>query len=633
MAAITFVAPYQSMGELAINISKEYNWPVEVVFGRAIRGLELAREAARRGTWVIVTRGITAERIRANMDIPVVEIPVTGFDILRAYLQARQLGAPVGVADDRRIIESYNCLSEILGEEIFTYELKDERDMRQAVDALRQAGVKTIIGKATLNRLLKAYKLQGVLITSGRESVIRALEEALRVLNVRQQEMAKFQEMKAVLDFNSEGIVALDASKAVTAYNPVAARLLGRPPEEAVGQQAGDIFPRMLIPIISRVWNTCQAELGELLVIGARQVAVNCIPVLVEGRAKGMVITMQDAQHIQKMEHKIRRNLGSHGHLARYTFDDIIGESSAIRATIKRAQKYSQVDSTVLIYGETGCGKEIFAQAIHNTSSRREGPFVAVNCAALPENLLESELFGYVEGAFTGARKGGKPGLFELAHNGTLFLDEIGEMSERLQARVLRVLEDGQVMRLGADRLLPIDVRIIAATNRDLWQMVQDKSFREDLYYRIHVLTLPIPPLRERQQDMALLLKHFLYKYCHKFNKLVREVEPRVIDLLKRYNWPGNIRELKNTVERLVLLAEGPVLTEAMAREILQEQGLRAPDLHTFNKDILEEVERVLIDRVLKETGGNRSEAARKLGIGRTTLWRKLKEKEKAVVS
>ncbi|NLW07315.1 MAG: sigma 54-interacting transcriptional regulator, partial [Clostridia bacterium] len=633
MAAITFVAPYQSMGELAKSISKEYDWPVEVVVGRAVRGLELARDAVRRGSRVIVTRGITAERIRANLDIPVVEVQVTGFDMLRAYLQARKLGTPVGVADDKRIIEGFKCLSEILSEEIHTYELNDERDMRRAVETLRRAGVKTIIGKVTLNRLLKAYKLQGVLIPSGRESVIRALEEALRVLSVRQQEMAKFQEMKAVLDFNSEGIVAFDADKTITAFNPVAARLLGRAPEEAIGQQAGDVFPPTLMPIITRVWHTGQAGLGELLALGSRQgsrqAVINCIPVLVEGRVKGMVITMQDARHLQKMEQKIRRNLGSHGHVARYSFADIIGESEVIRETIKKAKKYGEVDSTVLIYGETGCGKEIFAQAIHGVSSRREGPFVAINCAALPENLLESELFGYVEGAFTGARKGGKSGLFELAHNGTLFLDEIGEMSERLQARVLRVLEEGQVMRLGADRLLPVDVRIIAATNRDLQQMVQDKTFREDLYYRIHVLTLKIPPLRERQEDIALLLDYFITKYCRKFNKNIHEVEAGVIELLKCYHWPGNVRELKNTAERLVLLTEGTVLTEAKAREILQEQGFHQLDLHVAKDDSLEKAEQLLIEKVLRETGGNRSEAARRLGIGRTTLWRKLKEKKK----
>jgi len=633
VAAITFVAPYQSMGELATSISEEYNWPVEVVVGRAVRGLELAREAARRGTRVIVTRGITAERIRANMDIPVVEIQVTGFDMLRAYLQAREMGAPVGVADEKRIIEGYACLSQILGEEILTYELKDEREMRRAVEVLRQAGVKTIIGKATINRLMKAYKMQGVLIPSGREAVARALEEALRVLNVRQQEMAKFQEMKAVLDFNSEGIVVLDASKIIKAFNPVAEKLLGRAQEEAIGQPGGDVFPQLVVPTISRVWNTGKAELGELVIIGSYKMALNCIPIIVESQVKGMIITLQDVRHIQKLEHKIRRNLDSHGHVARYTFEDIIGESNGIRETVKRAQKYGQVDSTVLISGETGCGKEIFAQAIHGISPRREGPFVAVNCAALPENLLESELFGYVEGAFTGARKGGKPGLFELAHNGTLFLDEIGEMSGRLQARALRVLEEGQVMRLGADRLLPVDVRIIAATNRDLKQMVQEKNFREDLYYRIHVLTLNIPPLRERKEDIALLFDFFMFKYCYKFNKIIHEVEPGVIAILKQYSWPGNVRELKNTAERLVLLTDGPVITEAMAREILREQGLGSVDLQVANNDLLEETERVLIERVLQETGGNRSEAARKLGIGRTTLWRKLREKQKAVVS
>lgn len=627
MADITLIAPYQSLGEQATKICEEFKWPVEILYGRANRGLEMAREAEKRGTRVIVTRGITAERIRSVMDIPVVELPVTGFDILRAYLQAKLMGTPVGVADEKRIIEGFECLSEILGEEILTYELTKVQEMRQAVNFLRQKGVKTIIGKATINRYLRMHKIQGILIPSGREAVIRALEEAMRVVSVRRQEMAKLQEMKAVLDFNSEGIVAIDGRMQVTAINPAAECLLSCGRDETIGRSYEEVFPKQIVPVILRVWNTCRAELGELVNIGNFQLALNCIPIVVEQQIRGMIVTLQDVQLIQKLERKIRRNLGERGHVARFTFADIVGKSDAINEAVKRAQKYGAVDSTILIYGETGCGKEIFAHAIHNVSSRREGPFVAINCAALPENLLESELFGYVEGAFTGARKGGKLGLFELAHNGTLFMDEIGEMSDSLQARVLRVLEEGRVMRLGADRLLPVDVRIIAATNRNLKDMVYEKKFREDLYYRIHVLTLNIPPLRERKEDIEILLRYFMVQYCQKFKKKVYEVKPGAMELFREYSWPGNVRELKNISERLVLLAEGPVITEGMAREILADHDPVSADaeVNLRTRGLLSETEQTLIKKILAETGGNRTEAARRLGIGRTTLWRKLK--------
>ncbi|MDN5344358.1 MAG: hypothetical protein PWQ18_469 [Clostridia bacterium] len=632
MAAITLVAPYPSLGELATAICQEFNWPVEVVVGRAVRGLELAREAERRGTQVIVSRGITAERIRAALELPVVEIPVTGFDMLRAYLEARQAGVPVGVADEKSIVAGFTTLGEMLGEKVLTFELQDERDLRRAVTYLKGAGARAIVGKATITRLVESHRLKGTLITSGREAVIQALEEAQRVLEVRRQEMAKLQEMKAILDFNSDAIVAVDAKGVIRAFNPAAERLLGWPRERVLGVPVAEVFPW---PVLDRVWRTGRAEQGELVPAGTYQVVLNCIPILVDGQTRGLILTMQDVQQIQSLEHKIRRNLTNRGYVARYTFADIIGQGPAIREAVKQAERFSQVDSTVLICAETGCGKEMFAQAIHQASPRRGGPFVAVNCAALPENLLESELFGYVEGAFTGARKGGKAGLFELAHNGTLFLDEIGEMSEGLQARVLRVLEEGQVMRLGGDRLLPVNVRVIAATNRDLKQMVREKQFREDLYYRIHVLTLRVPPLRLRREDIPLLLQFFLREYCHKFKKDIKQTEAEAIALLQHYPWPGNVRELRNTVERLVLLADGPVVTSDLVRQLLAED-LAAADALTVGEgagELLEKAEQEVINRVLQATGGNRTEAARRLGIGRTTLWRKLKGKEPAGVS
>jgi propionate catabolism operon transcriptional regulator len=275
-----------------------------------------------------------------------------------------------------------------------------------------------------------------------------------------------------------------------------------------------------------------------------------------------------------------------------------------------KAAHYAKSKAAILILGESGTGKELFAQAIHNESSRTNQPFVAVNCAALPENLLESELFGYDEGAFTGARKGGKPGLFELAHRGTIFLDEIGEMPLQIQSRLLRVLEEREVMRLGGDRLLPVDIRIVAATNRNIWEMVKNGHFREDLYYRLCVLELYLPQLIARKTDIPLLLNKFLSSYPIGF---LADDLAALCDhpFFRVYPWPGNVRELKNFAERAsVLYRPGCSIDDLVA------------SLTPRNQLLSSEQDQLL--ETLAEADGNKADAAKRLGISRTTLWRKM---------
>ncbi len=291
----------------------------------------------------------------------------------------------------------------------------------------------------------------------------------------------------------------------------------------------------------------------------------------------------------------------------------------------------------MLILGETGTGKELFAQSIHNESLRADKPFVAVNCAALPENLLESELFGYVEGAFTGARKGGKIGLFELAHSGTIFLDEISEMSPNLQARFLRVLQEKEVVRLGDDRIIPIDVRVIAATNRDLYKQVEEGNFREDLFYRLCVLRLDIPPLRQRKDDLYELVSYFLYEKSKSLNRKIKGISNESIAKIVLYDWPGNVRQLENFLERCVVLCAGDVIDIDVIDEAIigiptyiNETENKEKEVQSVNKGVLRHIENEMIKNVLEETNGNKSLAAEKLGISVTTLWRRLKNIEKS---
>ncbi|MBP2657616.1 MAG: proprionate catabolism activator, Fis family [Firmicutes bacterium] len=336
------------------------------------------------------------------------------------------------------------------------------------------------------------------------------------------------------------------------------------------------------------------------------------------------ITTFEDVARMEMVEKSIKQKSHSKGWIAKMTLDQFIGSSEKIRSLKIRTQKFARTDSTVLITGESGTGKEMLAQSIHNLSKRKAGPFVAINCAALPPNLLESEMFGYEEGAFTGTKKGGKVGLFELAHGGTIFLDEVGEMPLPLQSRLLRVLQEKAVMRLGADCIMPIDVRVIAATNQDLENLIEEKTFRKDLYYRLNILRLYIPPLRERVDDIPELVESFLRHFAH-INLEVKGINPRVIRLMQLYSWNGNVRELSNMLERAMLLSIGPMIEEMDIEELLPLKTGHAEATAVPKNYTLQEMESEAIIQMLVSEEFSYTKVAAKLGISRTTLWRKLK--------
>lgn len=365
------------------------------------------------------------------------------------------------------------------------------------------------------------------------------------------------------------GVLSVDAEGRVSSCNVQAASLLGLDLEVIKGAAASKVLPR--VPF-QGVLQSKQPLVDRLVSIGRREIGYSIDPILHSGQLYGAVAVFSEkaAEPASGAGRgcKLDASQLGRGYRARYTFDDLVAESEAMRKCRDIARRTADSGSSVLIYGESGTGKEVFAQAMHNASRRRSHPFVAINCGALPESLLESELFGYEEGAFTGARKGGKPGLFELAHHGTLFLDEMASMPISLQMRILRVLEEREVMRLGSDRIIGVDIRVIAATNRDLRRLVAEGSFREDLYYRLSVLPLSIPPLREHREDVLPLLRRFQRLFDFDF-----ELEAEAERFLLSYDWPGNARELRNYVEYLanlglarVSLADLPARAEPQPR-------------------------------------------------------------------
>jgi two-component system response regulator HydG len=330
-----------------------------------------------------------------------------------------------------------------------------------------------------------------------------------------------------------------------------------------------------------------------------------------------------DHRQLREENRLLRESLGNH-----FDRQNIIGRSPAMVKLLETVAQVAPSEATVLITGESGTGKEMIAGAIHFNSPRKDGPFVKLNCAAITETLLESELFGHEKGAFTGAHKR-KEGRFRQAHGGSIFLDEISEMSLAMQVKLLRVLQEREITRVGGEEVINVDVRLIAATNKDLLQEIEDGRFREDLFYRLNVVTLNMPPLRERREDVPLLAKHFLEMFSEKNRKTIKGFTPQAMDQLVRYDWPGNVRELMNAAERGVVLASSEYLDEKDLPIVLRDEATvgEAPLEQAILGDLpLEEVEKASILKTLELTGGNKSEAARRLGITRRTLHKKLKK-------
>ncbi len=635
---IVFIAPDKELADKAKRVISELGSKIKVCQGSLNEGLNLAEKAIEDGANLIISRGGTGNLIKDNLQIPVVNLETSAYDIISSVNEAMNYSNKIGIVGFENLIFKYKkakgIMQDIFDARIVTVVVKDnaKANIDIKIRQLFETGIRVFVGGQAVINAAQELGYNSVLIESGEEAIIEAINYAKNLLEVQTKEKEKAQILKSIIDFAYDGVLGVDKDGLITVFNPVTEELVGIKAEDAIGKPVDDVVENTRM---HQVLKMGKAELGEIQNIGEISVVTNRVPIIVENNILGVVATFQELGKVQKMERKIRKKLLYKGHIAKTKFDDIIGNSPPVLQAKEKAKQYAEVDSTVLILGKTGTGKELFAQSIHNASKRYDKPFVAVNCAALPENLLESELFGYVEGAFTGARKGGKLGLFELAHEGTIFLDEISEMSTTLQARLLRVLQEKEVLRLGDDRIIPVDIRVIAATNRDLYSAVQKGKFREDLYYRLCVLKLVIPLLKERPEDIPVLINHFIEKKSRELGKNVTGISRDALKGLTNQDWPGNIRQLENVVERLVVLCKADVIDNQTVAEVMDEAPNFSfesqPSLHNETKldgGILENIEAEMIKKVLKETRGNRTLAAEKLGISVTTLWRRLKRIE-----
>lgn len=624
MLRILFVIPYKAVEEnvkqafYEVQSLREEEITYDIRLGETGKVMEIESDQ----TDVVIARGFTAASMRTSL--PLIELQVSAFDMMKAVKECvrKYHSSKIAFIGTTNMIFGTDSINEVFdAAEIVSRNVREAAELDRVMDELTDCGVEAVIGGNSVAECAGRKGIRYVLLQSGKESIYQAVEEAITAMRFSRKEKEKREYLQAIMDYSFEGIISTDINGRILSANRFATEKLksvenGKMGSALIGNRMEQFFPDLHLDVDS------QKVLGRLVSSGKRRFMINCVP-LAEREAEGWIVTFRDIENIQEEEGKVRKQLHNKGLYAKYSFEHVIGRSRIMKDTIQIARKYAQAESNVFIHGETGTGKELFAQSIHNASSRRDGPFVAINCAALPESLLESELFGYVEGAFTGAVKGGKAGLFELAHNGTLFLDEIGDMAINLQARLLRVIQEKEIMRLGGSQVIPVNVRIIAAANKDMHAAVEAGEFRQDLLYRIDVLRLELPPLRNRGKDVLELAKYYIEREQEWTGCTLLGMDGEAQKWILKNPWNGNIRELRNFCERLCVLCEKSL---ADMEDIMAASGGMAHQSVRPQHQKSGQTEKEMIQQMLKKHGYSRKETAAALNIDTSTLWRKMKK-------
>lgn len=630
------VSTYKKMSKTVKKIASEYNLQVRIKEGILEKGVGYAQELELEGHDILIGRGPTGQMIKKACSVPVVIIEITAYDILKALYKAKNMGGKIAYIGHKKqdFSPEFKTITRIIGVEVECYPYSNIWEMDEQVQKILTSDNDVVVSTGLcVFEMARKSNINAVLVESSYETILSSICRAVELIKAIRKDQLRSKRFETVLELVNDGIIISDDNNKVSFVNNAAKELLNIENHKIIGKPLNKIKSEL---DFSTLFNNDKNKFGAIKKIGSKNFIINKKLININNQNKEQVFTFQEAEQIQLLEEHLRKELFKKGLVAKHTFDDIISNSRIMSETINRAKKYSQTNSTVLLIGESGTGKELFAQAIHNAGSRSSGPFVAVNCAALPENLLESELFGYEEGAFTGAKKGGKKGLFELAHGGTIFLDEIGEVPPSVQAHLLRVIQEREIMKLGGDRVIPVDVRIIAATNEDLNASVNKGKFRKDLYYRLEVLNLKIPPLRTRKSDIDLLAKKFLNDFSSPKGKQVSSFTKNVLEKLKQYDWPGNVRELQNFIEKYVVLCHENNFKDFNLLNRLMDEKINDKFSSTKTKAVvdsnnitvrigtLEEMEREILEKLLS-TGKSVKELSNILGTSRTTIWRRLK--------
>ena len=634
---ICLVAPFEQLSGIAQAVRSTCGIEFDIEIANLEDAVALLPQLEARNYQVLVSRGKTAEILRRHTSLPVIDIKINSYDIVRVL--ADLVGRPcrvglvghasvmrecVKIADMLRI-PSYSILFE--QNDALEYEtLRDDVRQRLADDP-----IDIMIGDTIPQSHFADLCGQFRLLSSGPESVIEGIESAQAFLNMLKLERTNRDHLSTVLDMFEKAVFSLDQAGTIVHANRNAAAFFQMNRADMMGKPIEAIDPALVIArdtIADGIW-----QVGQ--VVETRQGRMVCYlyPITSDGECYSIVFALERVEQLYTIEKKVRyQEQQKSKFTANYRLNGYVTYDPAMQAGLELLDNYAKTDATVLITGESGTGKELLAQGIHNASRRASGPFVAVNCGALPPTLLESELFGYIDGAFTGASRRGKKGLFELADKGTLFLDEIGELDKVLQTRLLRVIQERQLMRLGAEQVIPVDIRIVAATNQDLEGMVAAGTFRQDLFYRLNVLKFETLPLRMRPRDILPSAVLLLRKHARTYQSAAVDLDADLRQTLLAYDWPGNFRQLSNIMERIAITARDPVVRLGSVESALSD--LRKP-VRKIASDCagceamqgdLNAIRLRVVPKIMAEENNNKSQAARRLGVDRGTLNRWLKE-------
>lgn len=614
MIEVLVIVPYEELlHEYEEAIAKAHDprvhFTTSFMYGTDARNLSRASDYD-----IIVVRGMTSRALSEKYpETTIVDIKMDAFDVSSALLEAKKKFPgirKIGLILPSSSICSASILTELLGIEVVMREVRGEEHMESTLREMVKEGCEVFIGGLTLKRVSEKMGLEYVHIKTGPSAIESSIKDAITAAHILDRERSRLGLMKSLVNNTPDSLLIIDDKGKITAANHAASSFFRRP--NLVGMDAKELFPL-------EIYSVCD-DVEVVQTICDQTVLITEHPVHIEGEKRATYVSLRLVEDIRRTEKKIRSKLQEKGLTAKYSFSDIVTEQVEMKQLVAKALRYAHVEGNVLLTGETGTGKELFVQSMHNASPRRDKPFVAVNCAALSEQLLESELFGYTEGSFTGAQKGGKTGLFELAQGGTIFLDEIGEMPICFQAKLLRVIQEREIRKIGGDEFIPVDVRIMSATNQNIPDLIEKGLFRRDLYYKINLLTLHIPPLRERLDDIPAIFKRFVERKSKALNIVPPMVEKDALECLKGYSWPGNIRELRNVAERAVIFSSSNCITRDTLKEI---------DVSVGEKKASEEKKIPLTSEELYrryvESGLTLNDFALSIGISRTTLWRKFK--------
>ncbi|KPI51269.1 Fis family transcriptional regulator [Clostridioides difficile] len=608
-----------------------------------------------KGAQAIIGRGGGYSLVIDTVNVPVIPMNMKSTDLLRAIEIAKRYSKKVVlILGDNEVSFDYVGWRNVISTEITEEWFESKYEIRsKVVKYIDQKDEVVIVGGGLACSFARQYGIDSVFATASDESIREAVEYCKKLLDTLGEEKFNNEVLRNILDGIKDGVIAIDSNGSIILYNESAKNMLKVERKCALNKYILDVFPKMewMLDCLHEKDDVEDRKIRNInnLIVNTRTTLIK-----VDNSTYGVLGIIQDITKLQNLERKIRFDLNKKGLYARYTFDDFLFKDKLTKEFIEEAKKIGKSDYTTLLYGESGSGKEIIAHSIHNISKRKDRPFVAINCATIAENLLESELFGYEEGAFTGARKGGKRGLFELAHGGTLFLDEINSLSFNIQTKLLRVIEERQIMRIGSDYIIPLDIRIIAATNESLTEKIVMGTFRADLFYRLSSLEINIPPLRDRREDIIPLFNNFVNEVL-KDDGLngINSIDENFVltkdemDNLYNYSWPGNVRELKTIAQKYVVTGKIKLRqnqdfrtkkmlpdseidkfnSETTASAEVQDEAIDISKIHDGKVSIdIKEVNKYVEEKIINmlfAQGLSKNEVAQVLGISRTSLWKK----------